>query len=64
MDSQEETLLVDIATIQQKYLPISKKRIRKICNGYLRTVRIGNKILVDREELVKFLSDPDRDHIV
>ena len=64
MEEQDETLLIDIATIQQKYLPISKKRIRKICNGYLRTVRIGNKILVDRDELVAFLKDPDRDHIV
>ena len=57
-------LLVDINDIQRYYLPLSKKRIRAIVNSYLRTVRVGNRILVDREELENFLSDPNRDHIL
>lgn len=59
-----ETWLVDINEIQEKYLPISKKRIRSICNTYLRTLRVGNKILVERSQLEDFLADPDREHIV
>jgi hypothetical protein len=66
MDNKKDSsksMLVDINEIQEKYLPISKKRIRNIANKYLRTVRIGNKILVDREQLEAFLRDPDRERI-
>jgi hypothetical protein len=66
MDNKKDSsksMLVDINEIQEKYLPISKKGIRNIANKYLRTVRIGNKILVDREQLEAFLRDPDRERI-
>lgn len=62
-NTQEDSLLVDVNEIQKRYLPMSKKRIRKIVTTYLRTVRIGNKILVDRKQLEDFLSDPDREYI-
>lgn len=60
---ENKTYLIDISEIQAKYLPLSKKKIRKIVTTYLRTIRVGSKLLVDREQLEKFLQDPDRDRI-
>lgn len=44
-------LMIDIDTVQREYLQLSKKKIRNIANTYLRTIRCGNKILIDRMEL-------------
>ena len=59
----EQSFLVDVNEIQRLYLPVSKKRIRKLISTYLRTIRVGNKLFVEREELENFLKDPDRDCI-
>lgn len=59
----KKTYFIDISEIQAEYLPLSKKKIRKIVTTYIRTMRIGKKILVDREQLESFLRDPDRDRI-
>lgn len=52
-----------IEDIQHNYLPISKKKIRKIVNDHIHTIRVGNKILVDRKHLEKFLENPPMLHI-
>lgn len=57
-------LMIDIDTVQREYLQLSKKKIRNIANTYLRTIRCGNKILIDRMELEKFIKDPERDHLI
>lgn len=59
----EQSFLADVNEIQRLYLPVSKKRMRKMISTYLRTVRVGNKLFVEREELENFLKDPDRDCI-
>lgn len=57
-------LMIDIDTVQREYLQLSKKKIRNIANTYLRIIRCGNKILIDRMELEKFIKDPERDHLI
>ena len=59
-----EQMLITLETVQKKYLQLSRKKIRNIVSTYLRTVKVGNKILVDRKQLEDFLNDPDRDHLV
>ena len=59
----EQSFLVDVNEIQRLYLPVSKKRIRKLISTYLRTIRVGNKLFVERKQLEDFLKDPDRDTI-
>ena len=59
----EQSFLVDVNEIQRLYLPVSKKRIRKLISTYLRTIRVGNKLFVERKQLEEFLKDPDRDYI-
>lgn len=59
----EQSFLVDVNEIQRLYLPVSKKRIRKLISTYLRTIRVGNKLFVERKQLEDFLKDPDRDCI-
>lgn len=51
----EETKFVDVNEIQKKYLPVSKKVIRKILTENLNVIRNGNRILVDRERLLEYL---------
>lgn len=64
MDAEDGTqMLITLDTVQKKYLQLSRKKIRNIVTTYLRTVKVGNKILVDRKQLEEFLSDPDRDHL-
>ena len=57
-------LMIDIDTVQREYLQLSKKKIRNIANTYLRTIRCGNKILIDRMELEKFIKDSECDHLL
>lgn len=52
----EETKFVGVGEIQKKYLPVSKKVIRKMLTENLNIIRNGNRILVDREQLLKFLN--------
>lgn len=64
ISNTQESVLVDVAEIQRRYLPMSKRRIRKIILQYTRTVRIGNKIFADRKQVEQLLTDPDREHIL
>lgn len=63
VEDRDSSFLIDIATIQQQYLPLSKKRIRNIVTSYIHTIRVGNKLLVNRKQLEDFLSNPDREEI-
>lgn len=49
------TQWIDVNYIQQHYLPISKKAIRKILKENLDIARTGKKILVERRQLEDFL---------
>lgn len=51
----EETKFVGVNEIQKKYLPVSKKVIRKLLTENLNVIRNGNRILVDRGQLLEFL---------
>lgn len=53
--NMEETKFVGVSEIQKKYLPVSKKVIRKLLTENLNVIRNGNRILVDRGQLLEFL---------
>ena len=53
--TQEEKQGVDVTEIQEEYLPISKKAIRKLAKENLDVVRYGKKILVERRQLEDYL---------
>lgn len=58
---QTTTAWVDITEITKTYLPISKRKARKFVNLYLSPIRVGNRIYVERAQLERLLSDPDRE---
>lgn len=49
------TQWIDVNYIQQHYLPISKKAIRKMLKDNLDIARTGKKMLVERKQLEDFL---------
>ena len=55
MSEVNNAQLVDVNYIQQHYLPISKKAIRKMLKENLDIARIGKKFLVERKQLEDFL---------
>lgn len=55
MPEEKCTQWVDVNYIQQHYLPISKKVIRKMLKDNLDVARTGKKILVERKQLEDFL---------
>ena len=55
MSEEKSTQWIDVNEIQEKYLPISKKAIRKILKENLDVARTGKKILVERKQLEDFL---------
>ena len=55
------TAWVDINELTRYYLPISKRKARKFVAMYLQPKRIGNRIYVERQQLERLLSDPDRE---
>lgn len=55
MSESKTTQWIDVNEIQEKYLPISKKAIRKILKENLDVARTGKKILVERKQLEEFL---------
>lgn len=60
--SQEnQSTLVGITEITERYLPISKRKARKFVSLYLEPKRIGNRIYVDRAQLEALLQDPNRE---
>ena len=44
-----------VTQIQREYLPLGKKKIRKLICENLDVTRAGNKLLVEREQLLSFL---------
>ena len=59
--SENNSHWVGISEIQEKYLPLSKRRVRKFIALYLEPKRFGHRIFVEREKLEALLSDPDRE---
>ena len=46
--------------VQKLYLPmLSLKRIRKIVTQHVHTIKVGNKFLVNREQIEKLLMNPN-----
>ena len=61
MTTQNNSSMVGITEITQRYLPCSKRKARRFVLLYLEHKRIGNRIYVEREKLEQLLSDPDRE---
>lgn len=61
MEQTNRSSMVGITEITQHYLPVSKRKARKFVSLYLDPKRIGNRIYVDREQLERLLSDPNRE---
>lgn len=59
---KRKTAWVDISSIVQEYLPISRRKARKFVDLYLTPIRVGNRIYVEREQLEQLLSDPGREN--
>lgn len=55
MSEEKSTQWIDVNEIQEKYLPISKKAIRKILKENLDVARTGQKLLVERHQFLAFL---------
>ena len=56
MSEEKNTQWVDVNYIQQHYLPISKKAIRKMLKENLDIARTGGKkLLVEKTQLENFL---------
>lgn len=54
-EEKNTTQWVDVNYIQQHYLPISKKAIRKMLKENLDIARTGKKLLVEKRQLELFL---------
>lgn len=54
-ETQNTTEWIDVNEIQEKYLPVSKKAIRKVLKENLDIARTGMKILVERQQFLDFL---------
>ncbi len=61
MNQKQTTAWVDISEITQTYLPISRRKARKFVSLYLSPKRVGNRIYVERKQLERILTDPDRE---
>ena len=61
MKKERETAWVDISSIVEQYLPVSRRKARKFVDLYLSPKRVGNRIYVEREQLEKLLADPERE---
>jgi len=44
-----------VLEIQREYLQLSKKKIRKLICENLDVTRVGNKLIVERDQLLAFL---------
>ena len=61
MKEQNNSQLVGITEITQRYLPVSKRKARKFVSLYLEPKFIGNRIYVDSQQLERLLADANRD---
>lgn len=60
----EKSMYVDINEIQKKYLPLSKKVLRRFVQERFHVVRAGGrKILVQRDQLEDYLASQDTENI-
>ena len=55
LEEKNTTQWVDVNYIQQHYLPISKKAIRKMLKENLDIAKTGKKLLVEKTQLEAFL---------
>ena len=55
MSEEKSTQWIDVNEIQEKYLPISKKAIRKVLKENLDIAKTGKKILDERKQFLDFL---------
>ena len=58
---KRQTEWVDICELTTCYLPVSKRKARKFVDLYLTPKRVGNRIYVERQQLERLLTDPDRE---
>ena len=61
MTKERQTAWVDISSIVEQYLPVSRRKARKFVDLYLTPKRVGNRIYVERAQLERLLADPDRE---
>lgn len=61
MIEKKTTEWVDICSIVEQYLPMSKRKARKFVELYLTPKRVGNRIYVERKQLEQLLTDPERE---
>ena len=61
MKNSNQSALVGITEITERYLPISKRKARKFVSLYLDPKRIGNRIFVERDKLETLLHNSDRE---
>ena len=54
-ETTKTTEWIDVNEIKEKYLPISKKAIRRVLKENLDVARTGKKILVERQQFLDFL---------
>ncbi len=59
---KRKTAWLDICELTSAYLPVSKRKARRFVERYLSVKRVGNRIYVEREQLERLLSDPDREN--
>lgn len=58
--TNNRAVLISVRDVQKLYLPmLSPKRIRKIVTQHVHTIKVGNKFLVNREQIEKLLMNPD-----
>ena len=51
---------IGIKDVQRLYLPmLSLKKIRKIVTLHVHTIKVGNKFLINKEQLELLLQNPD-----
>lgn len=60
--NKRKTAWLDICELTSVYLPVSKRKARRFVERYLSVKRVGNRIYVEREQLERLLSDPDREN--
>lgn len=59
----ENTIYISVKEIQELYLPLGEKKLRKILNSHSDVFdlkRNGNRILVNREKFLDFLNNPNQ----
>ena len=62
MTKNRQTAWVDISSIVEQYLPVSKRKARKFVDLYCSSKKIvGSRIYVERKQLEQLLADPERE---